>query len=363
MGRISIVREYHRPETGILDQIIRGQATVQVPVSAGAVTGSENANRAIIQTFRRMAKESPEKMAKVIARIKGYRLRHLDRLTNQISMEVMYAQDSPWHALRGGLDSLRYVRYCETQEEIVDAITSGILETQPEITILMASDEDHLESTPDYLEEAYRTHRPGRINDGAYLKSHCGFKGEVRRALLFGIKMIHYTMVYQTTAAQEEELMAAVDAQIRQMGLDRPGVSVSEKITAVYRYIAKNTEYDRDLKRFTAYDAMIGHRAVCMGYALLFLLFMRKLHVPVEYMTGTALPSGERHGWNLVKLGVRWYHVDTTWEKYQAGKRIQMTARNYFLKCDEDFKDHIPDDIYLTDAFKRTHPMALHSIR
>lgn len=53
-------------------------------------------------------------------------------------------------------------------------------------------------------------------------------------------------------------------------------------------------------------------KAVCQGYAKSFQLLMNYAGIESIYAIGYA--QGVGHAWNLVKLGDRWYGVDTTWD-------------------------------------------------
>lgn len=98
----------------------------------------------------------------------------------------------------------------------------------------------------------------------------------------------------------------------------KDGMSDYEKEFAVCSWITNNIEYDsEELAAIPAasvyshlpYGALKYHRAICVGYATTFRLFMNMLKIENRLVHMT--DSGE-HAWNLVKLGDGWYHVDTT---------------------------------------------------
>lgn len=256
-----------------------------------------------------------------------------------------------------------YMKHCTEDEEVIEALTQGILGTYSHIVIIIPCAGEQMPAYRDYLEEAYHTHKDGRLTDGAYLRSHAKTGARLTRYLRKGQYILHYMIDYRTTPIQEQKLMEAMEETIRDLKLDEPGTAVYDKIHTIYGYISKNVVYDYNYKNYSAYHALVEKKAVCMGCAMLFLLFMRRLNVPVEYISGEAFPEEGRHAWNIVKLGRQWYNVDTTWERSGGSRRISFVERNYFLKAENEFKDHVRDACFLTEEFHRTHPMAKHSVR
>ena len=74
-----------------------------------------------------------------------------------------------------------------------------------------------------------------------------------------------FTITYHSTAAQEEELTAAVNAALSELNLD--GKSDYEKVRAIHDYICDHVDYDYSLKKYSAYDALCTGTAVCQGYS------------------------------------------------------------------------------------------------
>ncbi len=92
-----------------------------------------------------------------------------------------------------------------------------------------------------------------------------------------------------------------------------------EKVTAANQWLAANVSYDTRLYTagnvpdvsFTAKGALEKGVAVCDGYAKAFKLIMDHYGIPCKRVVGTG--NGQSHAWNLVQIGSKWYHVDTTW--------------------------------------------------
>ncbi len=165
---------------------------------------------------------------------------------------------------------------------------------------------------------------------------------------------------YYTTLEQEQKVSDKIQEVLDSFHF-RKSASEYEKIRAVYNYIYQNVEYDNVHKKneyyhlkSTAYGALIYHRAVCQGYAVLLYRMLRESGIDVRIITGTAQISDgstEFHAWNIVRIGEQYYNLDVTWDK-------QMQTEEYFLKSDENFPYHIRDEIYASQDFYQQYPMA-----
>lgn len=93
-----------------------------------------------------------------------------------------------------------------------------------------------------------------------------------------------------------------------------------QKIRAVHNWMIANVKYDYDgyLSGFvpqvshSATGALMKGLAVCDGYAHAFQIFMKHLKIPCRFVVGRSGTVG--HGWNMVKVGGKWYHIDVTFD-------------------------------------------------
>jgi putative cell wall-binding protein len=103
-----------------------------------------------------------------------------------------------------------------------------------------------------------------------------------------------------------------------------PGMSDYEKEKAIHDYIIDNTKYDMENylndtippDSYSPYGALINHVAVCEGFAEATDLLLNMAGIESMVVFGEA-NNGEitgGHGWNIVKIDGKYYHVDTTWE-------------------------------------------------
>ena len=145
---------------------------------------------------------------------------------------------------------------------------------------------------------------------------------------------IKYTMSYHSNAEQEEKLTEAVAMAMTELQLN--GLSEAKKITKIHDYICNHVDYEYNSKEeqiYTAYGALCTGKAVCQGYAVLFYRLCKEAGLSVRIISGTG--NGGAHGWNIVRIGSKYYNVDCTWDGQDA-----TTYNEYLLKSEADFKDH-----------------------
>ncbi len=214
-----------------------------------------------------------------------------------------------------------------------------------------------------YIHKMYYDHifdETENMRSGDYLRSH--FRDTMRmdeELLNWDDKEERYTYKvtvstkYATTAAQEN----TVDKEVKKV-LDSLNVYTASdyrKIKAVYDWIADNVKYYDDNGGIsgTVYGALVNRKAVCQGYAGLFYRMMRELGVECRLITGDANNgrSTAGHAWNIVRLGNKFYNIDTTWAA-GAGKS------RYFLKGSSNFKDHMPYDQWKEASFTSAYPIS-----
>ena len=120
-----------------------------------------------------------------------------------------------------------------------------------------------------------------------------------------------------------------------------------EKERAIHNYIIKNTDYDVYCLIYSTwfseyadqpYGCLIDNRAICLGYASTFKLFMDMLDIECIIVCGSANMDYENHAWNLVRLeDNNWYAVDVTWDDPVGANMVFYSFFNV-------------DDRYLSDS-------------
>ena len=94
------------------------------------------------------------------------------------------------------------------------------------------------------------------------------------------------------------------------------GMSDYEKELAVYKWITANIDFDdgslavipdeNDKVVDNPHGVLQNHKAVCVGYATTFRLFMQMMDIDCMVVHDSYLS----HTWDLVKLDGEWYHTD-----------------------------------------------------
>ena len=192
----------------------------------------------------------------------------------------------------------------------------------------------------------FTSHKDGLYWDLLYDAMKCddSSTGQEGDALLYGYAgcnvsystagYIKYTMAYHSNAEQEAKLTEAVAEAMTTLQLN--GLSEAKKITKIHDYICNHVDYEYNSKEeqiYTAYGALCTGKAVCQGYAVLFYRLCKEAGLSVRIISGTG--NGGAHGWNIVRIGSKYYNVDCTWDGQDA-----TTYNEYLLKSEADFKDH-----------------------
>ena len=135
-------------------------------------------------------------------------------------------------------------------------------------------------------------------------------------------------VTYLTTKEQEEyvnkELTRIVNSIITN------NMSNFDKIKTINKYIIDRYSYDDSLVSNNAYSALTTGKATCQGYAMTAYKMLNLAGIENKIVVGTL--DGIAHGWNLVKLNGKWYHLDTT--------NDDVVNDKYFLKNDKTLRDN-----------------------
>lgn len=128
----------------------------------------------------------------------------------------------------------------------------------------------------------------------------------------------------------------------------KDGMTAYEKEKAIHDYIVKETSYDSYALEYSTwfaeyadqpYGCLINNRAICVGYATTFKMFMDMLDVECIIVTGSANDTYDNHGWNMVNLeDGNWYVIDVTWDD-PVGPEDGMIFYSYFNVTDDIILD------------------------
>ena len=193
----------------------------------------------------------------------------------------------------------------------------------------------------------------GKPDEGDYLLwsiARMSYRAQLSNG---GVKYISYEVQYNMTRSQSKEAAAKADSILKSLKLS--GKSDYDKIYAIYHYITSHVTYDfsgvsvGDHIAHSSYAALCKNHAVCQGIALSIYHMMLKSGIDCRLVSGYL--TGGAHGWNLVKLGGKYYYVDAT-------NDLGSTNYTYFLKCGASMPTHTPDPAFQTAEFKKKYPLA-----
>jgi Uncharacterized protein involved in cytokinesis, contains TGc (transglutaminase/protease-like) domain len=175
--------------------------------------------------------------------------------------------------------------------------------------------------------------------------------------LAYYLNSIHMSISSRGTKAlisfpYTKEEMDAHFKKLDQLAVELKGKTDYETVLNVHNYLIKNFEYDyrTEMVNHTDIDGFRDGEMVCSGYSLAAYYLLNSAGVKTRTVMGSAGDdtSGEiTHMWNVVKLEDKWYNLDITWDD-RGGDSISY---EYFLKSDEDFKDHTRSPKYNSSNF------------
>jgi len=168
-----------------------------------------------------------------------------------------------------------------------------------------------------------------------------------------------FSASYRITLAQEKKLDSKIESVLK--ALDLKDASDYDKVKAIHDYIIKRVSYDQNLKKYTAYNALINTSSVCEGYASAAYRMFTDAGIESRIITGTS--DGGGHAWNIVKVDGEWYNIDLTWDDPIMDNGEQTLRYDFFLKNTEDFENHARDREYRTKAFIKKYPIAMESYK
>ena len=118
------------------------------------------------------------------------------------------------------------------------------------------------------------------------------------------------------------------------------------KLKKIQEYMIKNLKYSNKGKHVTTAYSIVTGKANCTGYSRIFKYLCDINNIKCRICIGSDKKRSKYkdgnilHMWNIVKIGKRWYRVDTCWDdSYYEGGYSQY---KYFLVSD---KKHIPKEI------------------
>lgn len=159
---------------------------------------------------------------------------------------------------------------------------------------------------------------------------------------------------------------SSVEASVKSLAeyLVEPAKNDREKARAIFRWIAKNIEYDVAGSISGSYgsmnsgDLLKSRRSVCEGYSDLFEALaaeagLTAVHISgygkgYSYRPGDKFSGPSNHAWNAVRINGSWYLIDCTWGAGfvdDQGRFVREFDGHYFMTPPSEFVyDHLPVD-------------------
>ena len=132
-----------------------------------------------------------------------------------------------------------------------------------------------------------------------------------------------------------------------------------QKALLLHDRLALWNEYDydglktKDVKIYTAYGALGEGKSVCQGYAMAYMYLLNRVGIDNYYCSSEKL----NHGWNIVYIDGKPYHVDVTWDdiSWCEGERsvVGGVEHDNFLRSNEGIYDtkHTADDYDMSAVY------------
>jgi hypothetical protein len=129
---------------------------------------------------------------------------------------------------------------------------------------------------------------------------------------------------YKTTKEQEEYINIELSKIIN--SIIAPNMTDFDKIKTINQYLVNRFDYDKSLKSNNVYSALTTGKTICQGYAMAAYKMFNLVGIENRIIIGNL--DGVPHGWNLVKLNGKWYHLDIT-------NNDSVGENRYFLTNDQ----------------------------
>lgn len=215
-------------------------------------------------------------------------------------------------------------------------------------------------------------------NEGDYLNYHVGYKDQTSffwhpyESFSIRFNGNSYTAYYSTTpfittAEEEAEVDAKINALVHTEGealyeAAHGNTTDEEKIKAIYDWIIKNVNPSVDGDRTTPIYHTVWHTlfgayggypgsGTCEAFAILFTRLSREMGIPSKVIMGT---DAAAHSYNIVKLGQKWYFIDTNSKRYLADatefERTQEQAQYLDQRFINNYLSKIPGSDYEVES-------------
>ena len=154
-----------------------------------------------------------------------------------------------------------------------------------------------------------------------------------------GSRIVSFVMHFNTSYKKSDltAFSSAVNGALK--GIES-GWNNEQKALYLHDWLATHCEYDKTLSKRTAYDALVGGKAVCQGYTLAYDYLMSRAGVECDTISSEVL----NHTWNLVTISGKTYYVDCTWDDAENVLYEAYCGHEYFLRSKSAFGHDVNRD-------------------
>lgn len=167
------------------------------------------------------------------------------------------------------------------------------------------------------------------------------------------VKKIEYSPMYTMKEEEKNETQQQIDTSVKKILSKVPkGATDYDKVKFVYDYLVTNITYNTAaVHNQNICSVFIYKESVCQGFTRAAQYLLKQLNVESVPVVGIA--KDESHAWNLVKIGKKYYYMDTTWGNTEEFEN-KNEYTNYTYLCittKELLREHkIKDDLKLPDC-------------
>lgn len=165
---------------------------------------------------------------------------------------------------------------------------------------------------------------------------------------------------------KEKQVLDAAAAVIDQF----KGRSDYDIAAGVHDALAASIKYKQNEEQYTAYGALVGHEAICQGYAFAYKLCMDLAGIDCITIGGNAESETglQKHAWNMVKIRNKWYHVDLTWDDpdlstdHGAWSHVYLFADDEFMSENHEW-DTIVQGLHGIKSIPKAYDASMHFLK
>ncbi len=153
--------------------------------------------------------------------------------------------------------------------------------------------------------------------------------------------VVYYEVIYAYSLEEYEQMKSELDKSAEELLSGVKGndsLSDVEKALILHDRLALKMEYDYTFINKDVYQALVNGSGICEGYTKAYSYLLKEVGIESQYCISWEL----NHGWNIVYIDGKPYHVDVTWDdiSWKNGERgvVGFVDHENFLRSTEGMK-------------------------